>query len=96
MPRSSRAEADAATSGRKPEILQIKIMQQQRELVLRDDANALIDEMCGVVLTHLSGMAARCSRDMVFRRNRPRGVRSAPRVGAGLLKDGGRARRAAA
>jgi hypothetical protein len=25
--------------------------------------------MCGIVLTHLSGMAARCSRDMVVRRN---------------------------
>ena len=43
-------------------------MQQQRKLVLREDANVLIDEMCGVVLTHLSGMAARCSRDMVIRR----------------------------
>lgn len=68
MPRSSRAEADAAHVRAKAQILQIKIMQQQRKLVLREDANALIDEMCGVVLTHLSGMAARCSRDMVIRR----------------------------
>jgi hypothetical protein len=68
MPRSSRAEADAAHLRAKAQILQIKIMQQQRKLVLREDANALIDEMCGVVLTHLSGMAARCSRDMVIRR----------------------------
>ena len=68
MPRSSRAEADAAHVRAKAQILQIKIMQQQRKLVLREDANALIDEMCGVALTHLSGMAARCSRDMVIRR----------------------------
>ena len=30
---------------------------------------ALLDEICGIVLTHLSGMGARCSRDMVVRRN---------------------------
>ena len=29
----------------------------------------LIDQIAGTVLTHLSGMAARCSRDMVVRRN---------------------------
>ena len=28
-----------------------------------------LPSVCGVVLTHLSGMAARCSRDMVVRRN---------------------------
>jgi hypothetical protein len=38
-------------------------------LVRRDDANELLDTVCGVVLTHLSGMAARCSRDMIVRRN---------------------------
>jgi hypothetical protein len=68
MPRSSRAEADAAHVRAKAEMLQIKIMERQRKLVLREDANALIDEICGVVLTHLSGMAARCSRDMAVRR----------------------------
>ncbi len=43
-------------------------MEQKRELVRREDVDALIDEICGVVLTHLSGMGARCSRDMVVRR----------------------------
>jgi flagellar biosynthesis component FlhA len=28
-----------------------------------------IDAMAGVMLTHLSGMAARCSHDLVVRRN---------------------------
>jgi len=37
--------------------------------VLRDDVDALSDEMAGVVLTHLSGMAARCSRDLTVRRS---------------------------
>ena len=37
--------------------------------VRRDDVDALIDQLAGITLTHLSGMAARCSRDMVVRRN---------------------------
>ena len=35
----------------------------------RTDVDALIDQIAGTVLTHLSGMSARCSRDMVVRRN---------------------------
>jgi hypothetical protein len=68
-PRSSRAEADAAHVKVKTEMLQLRMMERQRKLVRREDANALIDEICGIVLTHLSGMGARCSRDMVVRRN---------------------------
>jgi len=37
--------------------------------VRRADADALIDQIAGTVLTHLSGMSARCSRDMQVRRN---------------------------
>jgi hypothetical protein len=40
-----------------------------RKLVRREDVDELIDAMAGTVLTHLSGMAAQCSRDMVIRRN---------------------------
>ena len=67
--RSPRTQADADHVKVKTEMLQLRLMEKQRKLVRREDANALIDEMCGVVLTHLSGMAARCSRDMVVRRN---------------------------
>ena len=67
-PRSSRAEADAAHVKVKTEMLQLRMMERQRKLVRREDANALIDEICGVVLMHLSGMAARCSRDLAVRR----------------------------
>jgi hypothetical protein len=35
----------------------------------RDAVNELIDGLCGNALTHLSGMSARCSRDMQVRRN---------------------------
>ena len=67
--RSPRTQADADHVKVKTAMLQLRLMEKQRELVRREDANALIDEMCGVVLTHLSGMGARCSRDMVVRRN---------------------------
>jgi hypothetical protein len=67
--RSPRTQADADHIKVKTEMLQLRLLEKQRKLVCREDANALMDQMCGVVLTHLSGMAARCSRDMVVRRN---------------------------
>jgi hypothetical protein len=67
--RSPRSEADAAHLAVKTELLKVRLMQKKRELVLRTDADALIDQIAGTVLTHLGGMAARCSRDMVVRRN---------------------------
>jgi hypothetical protein len=67
--RSARSEAAAEHAKAKTELLQIRIMERQRKLVRREDVNELIDELAGTVLTHLSGMAARCSRDLVVRRN---------------------------
>jgi len=66
--RSPRTQADADHVKVKTEMLQLRLMEKQRKLVRREDADALIDEICGVVLTHLSGMAARCSRDPAIRR----------------------------
>jgi len=48
---------------------QIKIMEQRRKLVRREDVDELVDAMAGTLLTHLSGLGARCSRDLVVRRN---------------------------
>jgi hypothetical protein len=50
-------------------MLQLRLMEERRELVRRDDVDALIDQLAGITLTHLSGMADRCSRDMQVRRN---------------------------
>jgi hypothetical protein len=62
---SPRAVADAehATA-----LLRLRIAEKQRELVPRVDFDAVIDGIAGVVLTHLSGMAARCSNDLMVRR----------------------------
>ena len=66
---SPRSEADADHVKAKTEMLQLRLMEKKRELVRREDVDELIDAMCGTVLTHLSGMAARCSRDLTIRRN---------------------------
>ena len=63
------AEADADHVKVKTEMLQLRLMEKKRELVRRVDVDALIDGIAGTVLTHLSRMAARCSRDMHVRRN---------------------------
>ena len=46
-------------------------MEKRRELVRQADVNELVDGLCGVVLTHLSSLSARCAPrgDLVTRRN---------------------------
>jgi hypothetical protein len=66
---SPRSEADAEHVKVKTEMLQLRLMEKRRELVRREDVDELIDAMAGIVLTHLGGMAARCSSDLVVRRN---------------------------
>jgi hypothetical protein len=62
-------EADADHVKVKTEMLQLRLMEKKRELVRRDAVDELIDQIAGTVLTHLSGMSARCSRDVMVRRN---------------------------
>jgi len=45
---SPRTEADAEYVKAKTETLQLRLMPKKRELVLRADADALIDNLCGV------------------------------------------------
>jgi hypothetical protein len=66
---SPRNDADADHVRAKTEMLQLRLMEKRRELVRRDDVDALIDQLAGITLTHLSGMAARCSRDIQVRRS---------------------------
>jgi hypothetical protein len=46
-------------------------MEKMRELVRRDGVNELIEGICGVVLTHLSSLPARCAPrgDLAIRRS---------------------------
>jgi len=65
---SPRGEADADFQRAKAELIRLRIAEKQRALVRREDVDELIDTMAGTVLTHLSGMAARCTRDLAVRR----------------------------
>ena len=65
---SPRGEADADHVRAKTEMLQFRLMEKRGELVRREDVDALIDQLAGITLTHLSGMAARCSNDLMVRR----------------------------
>ena len=67
--RSPRAAADAEYASAKAALLRIRIAEKRRHLVPREDVDALVDSMAGTLLTHLSGMSARCSRDIPVRRN---------------------------
>lgn len=88
---SPRSEADADHVKVKTEMLQLRLTEKRRELVLQSDVDELTDQLCGVVLTHLSGMAARCAPrgDLATRRNiEQRCVRGAHRDGQGLPGNG--------
>ena len=52
-------------------MLQLRLKEKRRELVRRDDADALIDQIAGTVLTHLSSLPARCAPrgDLAIRRS---------------------------
>jgi len=69
--RSSRAEADADHVKVKTEMLQPRLMEKKRELVLRVDVDELIDGIAGVTLTALSSLPARCAPrgDFAIRRS---------------------------
>jgi hypothetical protein len=43
------------------------IAERQRRLVSTDEVNESIDDVIGVVLTALSGLRARCTRDLQIR-----------------------------
>ena len=47
-----------------PNSLATRLMEKKKELVRQSDVDEIIEGIIGIVLTHLSGMAARCSRDI--------------------------------
>ena len=59
--RSPRVEADAEHTKIKSELLQIRLTEKKKQLVRLDEVTEMIDNLVGIVLTAMSGMAARCS-----------------------------------
>ena len=67
--RSPRSEADAEYTSAKAALLRIRIAEKQKSLIPLEEAISTIDEVIGVMLTHMSGMAARCGgHDLQLRR----------------------------
>jgi hypothetical protein len=58
------------TIAAKTEMLQLRLMEKKRELVRQEDVDEMLDSICGIVLTHLSSMPARCAPrgDLAIRR----------------------------
>jgi hypothetical protein len=67
--RQVRTEAAAAFVAAKTEMLNLKLAAKRRELVRQSDVDELLEQIAGVTLTHLSGMAARIAGpDLQLRR----------------------------
>jgi hypothetical protein len=68
---SPRARTDADHLKVKTELLQLRLMEKKCELVRQADVDELIDGICGVTLTALSSLPARCAPrgDLVIRRS---------------------------
>ena len=47
---------------------ELRLAEARRELIETDDASAAVDHLCGAVLTVLSGLPARITRDVPTRR----------------------------
>ena len=69
--RSPRVEADADHVKVKTEMLRLRLMERKREVVRKSDVDAVIDGICGVTLTALSILPARCAPrgDLAVRRS---------------------------
>ena len=66
---SPRGDANADFQRAKSELIRLRIAEKQRQLISLDEAISTTDEMIGLVLTHMSGMAARCAGpDLALRR----------------------------
>lgn len=67
--RSPRNEAHTLHDEAKTQLLRIRIEEKQRTLVRRDQHEAMLDKLAGLMLTHLGSWPARVAgRDLVLRR----------------------------
>ncbi len=65
-----RSAADTEHLKAKTEMLQMRLAEKRKELVRQEDVNALIDDICGVMLTAMSSMPAQVASigDLATRR----------------------------
>ena len=67
--RSPKSEADFAFTQAKAELLQIRIAERKKELMMASECYGMLDEVHGLFMTHLSGLSAKIGgRDLSLRR----------------------------
>jgi hypothetical protein len=67
--RSPKSEADSAFTQAKAELIQIRIMERKKELMLTSECYEMIGEIHGLFMTHLSALPAKIGgRDLSMRR----------------------------
>jgi hypothetical protein len=66
--RAAKSAAASEFTAAKTELIRMRIAEKQRTLIPIDDAIATTDAIVGIMLTKLSGMSARVSRDLTIRR----------------------------
>ncbi|MCG2665316.1 hypothetical protein ACFPFP_00040 [Bradyrhizobium sp. GCM10023182] len=63
------AEAQAQYQRAKARHLELENARKEKQLMEVEDHVAAVDEIVGIMLTHLSGLPARCTRDLTTRRS---------------------------
>ena len=67
--RSPKSEADSAFTQAKAELLQIRIAERKKELMMASECYEMLDEVHGLFMTHLSALPAKIGgRDLAMRR----------------------------
>jgi hypothetical protein len=67
--RSPKSEADSAFTQAKAELLQLRIGERKKELMMASECYGLLDEVHGLFMTHLSALPAKIGgRDLAMRR----------------------------
>jgi hypothetical protein len=65
---SPKSAAEVAFQEAKTRLLQLRIGEREGVLMMTDEAIEVVEELVGLFRTHLSGLAAQCSRDLPTRR----------------------------
>jgi hypothetical protein len=66
--RSSKSAADSRVRDARAREIELRNLENEKRLCETEDVNGLVDEMIGVFRAELSGLAARVTRDLQFRR----------------------------
>jgi hypothetical protein len=66
--RATKSASSTRVSDARAREIELRVAERERRLVQLDDAVAIIEELCGMFRTAMSGFAARITRDLQFRK----------------------------